>query len=195
MLVSLLSALDLLWHQRLLQALVAMCITKGIHQVNSWKSHRGYCCQALCARGLTGIIRLGQKIILQNICCAGLLFLWPLGMCFHEAVKRNACGIICRIQCEPWNFPISSMQWLILAQIRCFHQWPLWSKWFLYCNQWARLLAMTLAVSAEETLKITRCESWPLYWYCQKREGSHSAGPSPLVHRAWFSDVLWVGKT
>lgn len=93
------------------------------------------------------------------------------------------------------EFPSASMQWLILAQIRCFHQWPLWSKWFLYCNQWGQLLAMTLAVSAEETLKITRCESWPLYWYCQKREGSHSAGPSPLVNRAWFSNVLWVGKT
>lgn len=85
------------------------------------------------------------------------------------------------------DFPTAPVQWLILAQIRCFHLWPLWSKLFLYCNQWARLLVMTLVVSAGEILKITRCESWTLYWYWQeKRRSSQNAGPSPLVNRAWF---------
>lgn len=29
-----------------------------------------------------------------------------LCVCFHETVKRNVCGIICRTKCKPWNFPL-----------------------------------------------------------------------------------------
>ena len=116
-----------------------------------------------------------------------------LCVCFGETVNRNVCGIICRTKCGPWNCHC-------LCAVVNFGSGEVFNcdlyeanDFCVVTSELGFLLWLQLLISTEENLKITTYESWTLmYWHWQeKREGSHSAGPSPLVNRAWFSDVLW----